>query len=174
MKIFQQFVHISVQLCTIRFFTEARETFIIDCENKDPTSKGNRWTISFSKQMPFQFCTITVSHSDVQFCWLMCFLKLCFRDIALTASCLEYEPTIPAKFMIGTDQVDDKRLTKMILIQNSFAGQGTWLHQESKSPMWIHTVQVTASPLKYLVFLQCMQNLLYMLQQCYICTEGHF
>ena len=28
-----------------------------------------------------------------------------YRDIALTASCLEYEPTIPAKFMIGTDQV---------------------------------------------------------------------
>ena len=85
----------------------------------------------FSKQMPFQFCTVTVTHSDVQICRSVCFLRLCFRDIALTASCLEYEPTIPAKFMIGTDQVDDKRLTKMILIQNSFAGQGTWLHQES-------------------------------------------
>ena len=34
--------------------------------------------------------------------WL--FLILGDMEKALTVSCLEYEPTIPAKFMIGTDQ----------------------------------------------------------------------
>ena len=53
---------------------------MIDCENTDPNSEGN-------------------------------------RDLALTASCLEYEPTIPAKFMVGTDQGRALGCTKKAKVQ---------------------------------------------------------
>ena len=42
------------------------------------------------------------------------------QDIALSVSCLEYEPTIPAKFMIGTDQGKALGCTKKAKCQSEY------------------------------------------------------
>ena len=70
----------------IRNFEKAKEELIVDVENKDPKSSGINTCLTMD--------TLNI--------WI--FLILGDMEKALTVSCLEYEPTIPAKFMIGTDQ----------------------------------------------------------------------
>ena len=83
-KIIKIDIWIFIRWWDIRNFEKAKEEFIVDVENKDPKSLGSY---------------IWYTLRD----WLSIIFKG-DKEKALTVSCLEYEHTIPAKFMIGTDQ----------------------------------------------------------------------